>query len=60
MDEDYNAASNMFYGTGKMGSIKEAFGSGFGAGAATSGINYICDAIGSRQSQPSESKAGMA
>ena len=44
MDEDYNAASNMFYGTGKMGSIKEAFGRGFGAGAATSGINYISDA----------------
>ena len=55
-----NAASNMFYGTGKMGSIKEAFGRGFGAGAATSGINYISDAIGSRQGQPSRSKAGMA
>ena len=55
-----NAASNMFYGTGKMGSIGEAFGRGFGAGAATSGINYISDAIGSRQSQKSRSKAGMA
>ncbi len=55
-----NAASNMFYGTGKMKSIKEAFGRGFGAGAATSGINYISDAIGSRQGQPSRSKAGMA
>ena len=55
-----NAASNMFYGTGTMKSIKEAFGRGFGAGAATSGINYISDAIGSRQGQPSRSKAGMA
>ena len=55
-----NAASNMFYGTGTMKSIKEAFGRGFGAGAATSGINYISDAIGSRQSQKSRSKAGMA
>ena len=55
-----NATSNMFYGTGRMKSIKEAFGRGFGAGAATSGINYISDAIGSRQGQKSRSKAGMA
>ena len=54
-----NAASNAFYGTGKLGSLGEAFLRGAGAGAATSGINYISDAIGSRQSVSAGSKAGI-
>ena len=54
-----NAASKAFYGTGKLGSLGEACLRGAGAGAATSGINYISDAIGSRQSVSAGSKADI-
>lgn len=40
-----NMASNTFYGTGKLGSLREAFLRGAGAGATSSGINYIFDAL---------------
>ena len=43
-----NAVSNLIYGTNPLGSVKEAFGRGFGAGAATSAINYISDLIGQK------------
>ena len=40
--------SNLIYGTNPLGSVKEAFGRGFGAGAATSAINYLSDLIGQK------------
>ena len=43
-----NAVSNLIYGTNPLGSVKEAFGRGFGVGAATSAINYISDLIGQK------------
>ena len=43
-----NAVSNLIYGTNPLGSVKEAFGRGFGAGAATSAINYISDLMGQK------------
>ena len=47
-----NAISNAIYGTNPLGSVKEAFLRGAGAGAATSGINYLSDTLGQRQIQP--------
>lgn len=55
-----NAAGNLIYGTGKPGSLGEAFLRGFGAGASTSGINYISDALGSSQGASSGTNAGMS
>ena len=43
-----NAVSNAIYGTRPLGSMKEAFGRGVGAGAATSALNYISDTLGEK------------
>ena len=43
-----NAVSNAIYGTRPLGSVKEAFGRGVGAGAATSALNYISDTLGEK------------
>ena len=41
-----NAASGLAYGTGKIGSAREAFGRGFKSGAARSGIEYLYETLG--------------
>ena len=41
-----NAVSGAIYGNGPLGSLKEAFGRGAAAGAATSGINYLSEVFG--------------
>ena len=41
-----NAASGLAYGTGRIGSIGEAFRRGFGSGAARSGIEYLYETLG--------------
>ena len=46
-----NAISNLIYGTNPLGSVGEAFGRGFGAGAATAGINYLADFLGQKPQQ---------
>ena len=53
-----NAVSNLIYGTKPLGSAKEAFARGFGAGAAASGINYLSDLFDNRQSVMSGVGAG--
>ena len=42
---------NAIYRNNPLNSAKEAFGKGFGAGAATAGINYISEHIGRKPSQ---------
>ena len=41
-----NAASGLAYGTGRIGSAREAFGRGFKSGAARSGIEYLYETLG--------------
>ena len=53
-----NAVSNLIYGTSPLGSAKEAFARGFGAGAAASGINYLSDLYDNRQPVMSGADAG--
>ena len=40
-----NAVSGAIYGTGQPGSLRSAFGRGFGAGAARSGIEYLSETL---------------
>ena len=44
-----NAVSGAIYGNGPLGSLKEAFGRGAAAGAATSGINYLSEVFGGQK-----------
>ena len=41
-----NAASGLAYGTGRIGSAREAFKRGFKSGAARSGIEYLYETLG--------------
>lgn len=50
-----NSVSNAIYGTKPISSAWNAFGRGFGAGAATSGINYLSDLL---WQEPERSGAG--
>ena len=46
-----NAVSGAIYGNNPLGSLKEAFGRGAAAGAATSGINYLSEVFGGQKEE---------
>ncbi|MBD5546187.1 MAG: hypothetical protein HDQ97_02075 [Lachnospiraceae bacterium] len=52
-----NAVTGRIYGTGELKSAKSAFLRGFAAGGATSGINYLSDALTPRAGRLGRSSA---